>query len=284
MPDSPSVTRELLHALQRLGFTDYEARAYAALTRRYPATAYEIAKATGLPRANVYGVFQALESRGAIQPVTENPTRYAPLDPESFFGQIQKSTSELCRGVAEKIRRQSKVDDELYMWVFRGEAEVRGKLVQLIDGARHHVWIRASAAFLDPLQPQIDRAAKRGVDVKLIVYGTNLKRFATHRGIAVFPHEGDGSSTGTAADVLLSMTTDFDNAMIVSYAEQVTGSCTRNHSIVYVVQNLLLHEVYLAEIYAAIGPLMLQKFGKRLEKLRRKHRPPEMGRVLLDKN
>ncbi len=46
-------TPALATALRGLGFTDYEARAYAALAARQPATAYEIANQAGLPRANV---------------------------------------------------------------------------------------------------------------------------------------------------------------------------------------------------------------------------------------
>ena len=37
--------------LRRLGFTDYESRAYLALCESYPATAYEVSKKAKLPKA-----------------------------------------------------------------------------------------------------------------------------------------------------------------------------------------------------------------------------------------
>ena len=48
--------------LQQLGFSEYEARAYLALLQRNPLNGYELAKVSGLPRANVYAVLQKLES------------------------------------------------------------------------------------------------------------------------------------------------------------------------------------------------------------------------------
>src|SRR5262245_66664186 len=51
--------------LQELGFSEYEARAYVALLQRSPLNGYELAKASGLPRANGYSVLRTLEDRGA---------------------------------------------------------------------------------------------------------------------------------------------------------------------------------------------------------------------------
>ena len=50
-PTAARSRQPLAASLRELGFSDYEARAYAALAARQPATAYEIAKVTGLPRA-----------------------------------------------------------------------------------------------------------------------------------------------------------------------------------------------------------------------------------------
>jgi len=279
--DRDSHKHDLAPALQELGFTDHEARAYLALLRSHPATAYEVAKIAGLPRSNVYSVLRALETKSAIQPVTENPVRYVPRDPEQFFGQIQKRVSALCSDVVPQIRRQSRSDENVYVWVFRGEQEVRGKLFELIDAAREHVWIKAPAHLIEPVQDRLIRAARRGVDVKLIAFGAESHRLAAHQRITVFPHEGDGVPHG-AADVLFTITVDFNGVMIVSHADRIIGSYARNHSIVYVIQTLMLHEIYYAEIYAEFGDALDARFGKRLAKLRRQYRPRGMERYVLE--
>lgn len=261
--------------LRALGFTDHEARVYLALTRVNPATAYEVAKVASLPRANVYATLRSLEAKGAIRPVTESPATYAPLDPEKFFGDLSKKTSALCMSLVKQVKQQSQTDENVYMWVARGPDAYR-KLVELIENAREHVWIKAPAHLIEPVLPTIKAAARRKVGVKLIAFGSDLQKLAVHPRVQVFPHEGDGSSHGTAADVLLTMTVDFNGVMIISHGNEVIGSYASNHSIIYVVQTLLLHEIYLAEIWAALGTELESRFGKRLTKLRQKHRPMGM--------
>lgn len=271
----------LTSALRELGFSDYEAKAYAALAANQPATAYEIAKVTGLPRANVYSALHNLEAKGAIQPVTEHPVRYVPVDPERFFGQMQRNTAGLCEDVVHAVKRNAKTEENAYVWLFRGKQEVHRKLVELIDRAREHLWIKAPASLIGPYAEALKMAAHRGVGVRLVVFGEDFSALRAHPRIQVFPHEGDGQPHGAATDFLLTMTVDSDAMMIVSFAGPVIGSYARDPSIIYVIQTLLLHEIYFAEIYAAFGPQLEARFGKRLEKLRRRYRPQGRERPVM---
>jgi HTH-type transcriptional regulator, sugar sensing transcriptional regulator len=75
--------------LQQLGFGDYEARAYIALLQHNPLNGYELAKASGIPRANIYGVLQRLEERQAVIRVeTEGSVRYLPVSPDQIIPQM----------------------------------------------------------------------------------------------------------------------------------------------------------------------------------------------------
>lgn len=53
-----------MRLVQRLGFGGHEARAYLALLPCAQMTGYELARALGVPRANVYDVLPRLEERG----------------------------------------------------------------------------------------------------------------------------------------------------------------------------------------------------------------------------
>src|SRR3546814_13910967 len=75
-----TLSSDLLQDLKRLGFTEYEARVYVQLLRQSPATAYEIAKADGVPRPNTYHALEALAKRGAVLHVRGNPIRYGAAD------------------------------------------------------------------------------------------------------------------------------------------------------------------------------------------------------------
>lgn len=272
----------LAAALRELGFTDYEARAYAVLATKQPATAYEIAKVAGLPRANVYAALRNLEARGAIQPVTESPVRYVPVDPEQFFRRVQRSTAGLCDDVVRAMKRSVKAEESAYVWIFRGAAEVYAKLLAMIEGAREHVWLKGPVALIEPYAGALAAAARRGVMVRLIVFGKTVTGLKPHSRIQVVPHEGDGKLHGPPSDRMLTATVDSSGMLIASYAGNAKASYARDYSIVYVIETLLLHEIYLAEIHAAFGKQLDARFGAQLGSLRRKYRPGGRGRPVIE--
>src|SRR5512135_2311668 len=82
--------KDVTAQLQQLGFSEYEARAYVALLRQSPQNGYELAKNSGLPRANVYSVLEKLEERGAVVRLEEtNSVRYAPVSPEELIQRLE---------------------------------------------------------------------------------------------------------------------------------------------------------------------------------------------------
>lgn len=271
-------SNDLVEALQQLGFTDYEARAYLALAQSYPATAYEVAKLSALPRANVCSVLRQLQTKGAIQPISENPIRYAPRNPDDFFGRYARQTTSLCDQVAGQIKSRSRPDENSYVWSYTGADEVRAKIEALIREARESVWIKAPDHLIIPYLSALGAAAARGAQVVLIVFGDDPARLKVHPKMNVFLHEGDGIKRG-AANVLFTISTDFSGVMIVTHHPSlgVSGSYARNRSIIYVVQTMFTHEFYLAEIHAKIGPVLDANFGKELAALRKKYRPPHMN-------
>jgi sugar-specific transcriptional regulator TrmB len=272
----------LAEALRRLGFTDYEARAYAALSATQPATAYEIAKRAVLPRANVYATLHALEARGAIQPVTENPVRYVPVDPEQFFRGVQRDTSDLCEDVVRAMRRSAKSADNAYVSIFRGEQDVRRKLTGMIESARDHIWMKAPVGLIEPHAAALADASRRGVMVRLIVFGKAVPGLKPHKRLQLIPHEGDGEPHGPPSDRMLTATVDSEGMLIASFSGTPKASFARDYSIVYVIETLLLHEVYLAEIHAAFGSQLDSKFGRQLGRLRLKYRPRGRERPVLE--
>jgi predicted transcriptional regulator len=82
---------DTVEQLRQLGFGEYEARAYVALLQRSPMTGYELAKVSGLPRANVYAVLQKLEERSAVLRVdTPEGSRYAPVPAQELVERLQQ--------------------------------------------------------------------------------------------------------------------------------------------------------------------------------------------------
>ena len=77
--ESGAINTELLSTLQRLGFTEYEAKVYLALLRHSPLTGYAVAQRSGVPRSKVYEVLNGMVGRGEVLVSYGEPTQYGPL-------------------------------------------------------------------------------------------------------------------------------------------------------------------------------------------------------------
>src|ERR687883_305292 len=95
---------EIVELLRQLGFGDYESRAYVALLQRSPLNGYELAKASGLPRANVYAVLQKLEERGAVVRLDmPSGIRYAPVAAAELTERIASRFQDVLRAAEQAL-------------------------------------------------------------------------------------------------------------------------------------------------------------------------------------
>src|SRR5688572_30159367 len=97
---------DAISLLQELGFTEHEARAYQALLQQNPATGYEVAKVSGIPRPNIYPVLQKLEARGAaVRIAGDDTTRYLPIPQQEFLKRIGSHFQETLTQVGRCYKR-----------------------------------------------------------------------------------------------------------------------------------------------------------------------------------
>lgn len=271
----------LVVMLERLNFTEVEAKAYIALFSKSPATAYQIAQMTGMPRPNVYNAVGGLVAKGALQQVSDNPVRYIPREPAEFFTTISRSTSKLCEDVVSELRDMTVHDGTEYVANYNGRAAVDSQVRKMISSARARIYIKSSSRLLDPYHDVLVEAADRGVLIHIVAADPGISELPGHENIVIIPHEGTGVATGTAVHYLLTISADADGTLIAALNGEPAASYTRNDAIVYTVHTMILHEIYLAKIYEAMGPDLERRFGADLKKLRRLYRPDNLeNRVL----
>lgn len=160
----------LLDLLRDAGFTTNEARAYLALLRASPATGYEVAASSDVPRSAIYNVLRALETRGLVNLMPGQPARYVPLDARRFVelqrGRLARSLDELQVGLAAVAAAPA----DAPTWTLRGYDPVLDQARALIDGAAITVhaslWRREADLLAEPLRA----AAARGVRVLLFSF------------------------------------------------------------------------------------------------------------------
>lgn len=74
-----------VEALQALGLTEYQARAFVGLYRRRRGTAREVAEESGVPRARVYDTLNALHGEGLVDVQQSTPREYLAVSLRSLI-------------------------------------------------------------------------------------------------------------------------------------------------------------------------------------------------------
>jgi len=155
---------ETVALLQELGFTEYEARAYLSLVRAGSLNGYALAKASGLPRANVYGVLQRLIERGAVRRhETRDGVRYQATAPELLVRRLEKGQQQTLAAVRDALVSLAPAKEPDPVFNVRGYKELLLQARMIIDKARINLLVaiqpHEAAALAKPLQ----EACTRGV-------------------------------------------------------------------------------------------------------------------------
>ena len=162
--------RQAVSALEKLGFTATDAKVYVGLLQSHPATGYELAKRTGVPRSAMYAVLGNLERAGIIRAVQERPARYEPLPPQQLVAHLgdrhQHSLEDLSRALA-RLGRDQKPSS---LWATVGYGAILKETERLIRGSTSLVAASLWAREAEKLAPAVADAVQRGVEVVLFSF------------------------------------------------------------------------------------------------------------------
>ncbi len=155
--------------LQRVGFGEYEARAYVALLRKPNLNGYEVAKESGVPRANIYSILRKLVERGALLTVTgKGGPRYTPVDPRTLLGRIeseQRSAIVATRDSLASLETSAQSDEVL---TARGYSALVDHARSALDDATRDVVLALFPSEAAQLEKEIASAEERGVAVTVL--------------------------------------------------------------------------------------------------------------------
>ena len=158
--------KDSAQVLQKLGFGDYEARAYVGLLQRSPMTGYELAKVTGIPRANIYEILPRLEERGAVMRLdSSSGARYSAIPPSELMPRLaDRFNADLVaaeKALAEPVSRM----DQDYAWNVESYRAVLDHARTLIDSAEKEILIAIWPQEAGVLARDVAKAEKRGVSI-----------------------------------------------------------------------------------------------------------------------
>lgn len=162
---------ETTKVLQGLGLTEYEAKAYIALTSLRTATSKEIANISKIPYPSAYDALKTLTRKGWAEVALGRPTRYRPSSPESMekesITSVENAFKEL-KQVYNNAKKQAEKSEIIYTVASRGA--VIKKIQDMLLRAQGAVTLVIPN--YTELAPYIDQIINiisfRGIKVKVI--------------------------------------------------------------------------------------------------------------------
>lgn len=261
-------------ALMALGFGNYEAKAYCALLTRSPANGYQVAQASGIPRAKIYECLQRLVSRGAaiqVESQDDAARLFAPTDPKELLNNIAgglEASMERARDALEHFKDSPRMVEVLWRITSRQDLVDRGlKLTNDADQTLHAaIWSEEYAKLL----PNFLAAAERGIRIALVLYDPHpglvqLQKLCP----GVIQHNRSKRQAIPVMGRQFVLVADMERCITgtVFPNNVVEGVFTMNLGLVTNAVDLVNHEIYLERVMVAAGESITDIFGNDLDKL-----------------
>ncbi|WP_430504740.1 TrmB family transcriptional regulator [Haloparvum sp. PAK95] len=185
-------TNEAERLLERLDLPEYERTALRELLTLGRTTAPDLAEATGIPKARIYGVLDELVDRGFVELIPERPKKYQPKPPEEILDRAienERQSYEQSRAEIEEIRGEfldtfgplyetAAADvtptEELFAVVDVGEPSETETRKLYHEADREVRVLTKSFEYFPSVEPAFAEAVDRGIDVSVLFVDPNL--------------------------------------------------------------------------------------------------------------
>jgi sugar-specific transcriptional regulator TrmB len=155
--------KEVHESLVMLGFTEYEAKAYAALVGLGMGTAREVHDISGVPHGRIYSVLKTLAEKGYVTVQKGSPTYFRAEDPEIVIGGLRVRLNEkVDRSLAHLKSLRIETGHPLPFWSIHSEWGINRRIRSMIENAKKEIIIFfMDSSSLFPFMKEIQAAEKR---------------------------------------------------------------------------------------------------------------------------
>ncbi|HEF4729110.1 helix-turn-helix domain-containing protein [Burkholderia multivorans] len=166
-----NISDDLIQALIRVGFSQYESQAYCALLRRSPLNGHEAGKLSGVPPSKIYETLQRLEAKGAVLLHRSEPVLYAAVPYSEVLSRIRSTVAKDLDLIEKELTRLPSAREPGLVWSLRDKGAIVEAFRGAIERAKTSLFAAVWDAELPMLRDDLERAFKRGVDVHVAIYG-----------------------------------------------------------------------------------------------------------------
>ena len=164
-----------IEALESLGLSNYESRVFVALQKLGTGTAKDVSGVAEVPRSQVYGAAESLESRGLIEIQQSTPKSYRPVPLEEAKSRLVErfeTNRERAFEYLDRVKDEqaSSAEEREGVWRLTGAAAIEGRMRQLIESASDRIVVgfNEGVEFSPELQELLSERAGSGVFVVVV--------------------------------------------------------------------------------------------------------------------
>lgn len=172
-----------IEALEQLGIPNYEARVFVALQKLGTGSAKEVSSVADVPRSQVYGAAESLETRGLLEIQESTPKTYRPVTLDEAHDRLRERferTREQAFDYLETVQneRADRAETEAGVWRLTGTAAIDDRTAELLEEATDRIVYGTN----DPIplsatiRNRLEKRAAAGVTVIVLTDDDALER------------------------------------------------------------------------------------------------------------
>lgn len=244
---------DIYKELQKLGFSQYECKAYISLLKHSPITGYEISKRSGVPRSMIYEVVGKLVDKGAVYIVPSEPVTYAPLPARELVrrlrGQFEASFDYLEKNLSA-LESEQEID---VIQRISGDERVLMEMRQMIEQAGKEVWLSIWEPQVPFVQEAVEKCTEEGIAVFSVLFGPQETRIGT-----TYHHDymAPDVAKERMGGHLTIVARDLEEVLIANFAPNTVSWAvkTKDPALVLVAVEYIRHDIMFAAVTKGLGP------------------------------
>jgi sugar-specific transcriptional regulator TrmB len=232
----------------------------------HPATAYETARASGIPTSKIYEVLAKLLEKGVVMEIVENSKkRYIPLEPGEFIDTFKSRMDTTLTVLKKELSSIKKETNVSYIWNISDYTHLIDQGQRIITSTRETILISTWAEELNKIKDLLRMKEEEGVKIAIIHFGKPSIQIGQ---IFIHPIEDTiYTEKGGRGFVVVS---DSREAIMGTVSENMSieGAWSRNRGFVTLAEDYIKHDIYVMKMVNRFRSNLIQRFGENYRKLR----------------
>ncbi|MBU4002810.1 MAG: hypothetical protein KKB94_10880 [Proteobacteria bacterium] len=260
------VVNKIIQQIVALGFTEYEARAYVALIKIQPATAYEISRESGIPSSKIYEIIARLVEKNIFLAVIEqDKNKYVPVPPDEFVDRRKSYFDDTLKALKASLPGLRKNEGVSFIWNVYEYEYLMDKARRMIQGVEQEVMVSLWPEEFEGLIFVLQKAESTGVKIAVVHFGIPEKKIGQ-----IFQHPIEDTLYEEKGGRGFTLVCDGKTALVATISTDlhVEGAWSHNMGFVTLAEDYIKHDIYITKIVKRFDPHLKKKFGKNYKHLR----------------